>query len=88
MDFHKVNDYEEKDTDNTDFDYITVIFGSFTDKKNMQLYEEEEIFQNSNLGEFYQDASFRACQKHQTMPSKFNYKLIIKTLVSQKFSYG
>jgi hypothetical protein len=88
VDFHEFNDYEERDTDNTDFDYITAILGSFTDKKNMRLYEEEEIFYNSNLGEFYKDTSFRACQKHQTMPSKFNYKLIIKTSAPQKFSCG
>jgi hypothetical protein len=86
VNFHGFDDYDETDPDDPDFNYITAILGSFTNIKTTQHHENEENFQNSNSEEFYEYAAFHTCQKHKTTPSKFNYKLIIKMSVPQKFS--
>jgi hypothetical protein len=86
MNFLTKNGHNETDQDDTDFEYITAILGSFTNLNTMQSHKSGKVFQNFSSGEFYKDAAIRTCQMHQAMPSKFNYKSIIKMSAPQNFS--
>jgi hypothetical protein len=87
MDFHTFDDHDKTDQDDTDFEYITAILGSFTDLKTMEAQNNKKKNQNYGPRGPYEDATLHTCKTHQATPSKFNYELIIKMPVPQHFSY-
>jgi hypothetical protein len=86
--FHAFEGHDKATSDDTDFKYITAILESFTGFKTMQPQRNQRINQNFAAKKFHHDAAPHTCKARQAMPSKVNYKSIIKTSEPQKLRFN